>query len=98
MVNSAKFRVNHVNKKQSSIFFIATKIAEDIMMEMDSPNYKRQYKDNFIVFLNEKHEGELKHIICNAFLNISNRIYGYKPLFKHKQSEYQKKLVEIIPL
>ena len=98
MVNSAKFRVNHSNKKQSSIFFIATKIAEDIMMEMDNPNHKRQYKDSFIAFLNEKHKGELKHIICGAFLNISNRSFGYKPLFKFKQSDYQKRLVEIIPL
>lgn len=100
MVNSAKYRVNPQKNKNNSnkIFFIATQIAEDIIQELDNSSYKRKYKDSFINYLNEESSGELKHIICNAFLNISKRDFGYKPLFHHKQSEYQRKLIEIIPL
>lgn len=100
MMNSNKFRINPQKNKNNphKIFFIATQIAEDIMRELDDTTYTRKYKDNFINYLNEESNGELKHIICNAFLNISKRIYGYKPLFIQKQSNYQRKLIEIIPL
>ena len=100
LVNSAKYRVNPQKNKNNSnkLFFMATQIAEDIIKELDDSSYKRRYKDNFINYLNKESNGELKHIICNAFLNISKRSFGYKPLFKHKQSTYQKRLIEIIPL
>lgn len=100
IVNSAKFRVNLQKNKNNSnkIFFMATQIAEDIMKELDDTTYTRKYKDSFINYLNKESNGELKHIICGAFLNISRRTFGYKPLFIKKQSDYQRKLIEIIPL
>lgn len=98
MINSAKIRVNLLYKKESLATSLAIRIAEDLLKEMDNPHYRRCFSDEKIQKLNIKYNEDLKILICSAYTIIMNRKVGYKPIFIIKNSDFQRKLITIIPI
>lgn len=98
-VNSNKYRVNNLYKDSvNKLIILAISIAEDLLKEIDDPYYKRRFTNDKINYLNSRFNGELKYLICDAYYIIINRSIGYKPLMVIKDSDFQKKLVTIIPI
>lgn len=98
-VNSNKYRVNNLYKDSvNKLVILAISIAEDLLREIDNPYHKRRFTNEKINHLNSRFNGELKHLICDAYHVIINRSIGYKPLLIVKNSDFQRKLVTIIPI
>lgn len=98
-VSSNKYRVNNLYKDSvNKLVTLAISIAEDLLREIDNPYYRRRFTNDKINYLNSHFNGELKYLICDAYHIITNRTIGYKPLLIVKSSDFQRKLVTIIPI
>lgn len=98
-INSSKYRVNNLYKDSiNKLIILAISIAEDLLKEIDNPYYRRKFTNDKINYLNSCFNGELKYLICDAYYIIINRSIGYKPLLVIKSSDFQRKLVTIIPI
>lgn len=98
-VNSNKYRVNNLYKDSvDKLVILAISIAEDLLKEIDNPHHERKFTNDKINYLNSRFNGELKYLICDAYHIIINRSVGYKPLLVIKNSDFQRKLVTIIPI
>lgn len=93
-----RIKITVSSNRVSREIFLAMKIAEDLIKELDNPNYTRYYSNEDIIRINNRSNGEIKHLICSAFQIIVNRKVGYKPMFIITNSEFQKKLIAIIPI